>query len=222
MNADGSGQTRLTTQQGTDNGPQWSPDGQWILFNSTRDGSLNLWKMSAVYPANVVQLTGTPAHPESNGGAWGKWSSDGSMIAFLKGSPNYGLYVMNADGSDPTWLIPNLFSLHCDWSPTMEFEILTNRWHSKLAFTWQSHTWVADISWANPGGAATVALGTPYRLTTAFDADDRASFSPDGQYVAVFAGGNIYKVPAGGGTPELLVAGSKKTAVGHPAWKSHP
>jgi Tol biopolymer transport system component/subtilisin family serine protease len=38
MNADGSGQTRLTNNSAADTAPAWSPDGTKILFTSLRDG----------------------------------------------------------------------------------------------------------------------------------------------------------------------------------------
>ena len=40
MNADGSGQTRLTNNPAVDRDPAWSPDGRQIVFASTRDDSL--------------------------------------------------------------------------------------------------------------------------------------------------------------------------------------
>jgi TolB protein len=46
MNADGSGQTRLTTADGEDGVPDWSPDGARIAFYSDRDGNGEIYTMN--------------------------------------------------------------------------------------------------------------------------------------------------------------------------------
>src|SRR5919112_4947129 len=46
MNADGTGQTRLTNNDAYDYDPSWSPDGEKITFTSTRDGG-GLYVMNA-------------------------------------------------------------------------------------------------------------------------------------------------------------------------------
>jgi Tol biopolymer transport system component len=60
MNADGSGQIRLTNQAGHDYQPAWSPDGQWIVFTSERTGNLEIYIMNA-NGSGVIQLTNHPA-----------------------------------------------------------------------------------------------------------------------------------------------------------------
>ncbi len=43
MNADGTGQTRLTSVAGRDNSPFFSPNGSRIVFSSTRDGDEEIY-----------------------------------------------------------------------------------------------------------------------------------------------------------------------------------
>jgi TolB protein len=45
--ADGSGtETNLTNLKGLDDGPEYTPDGKYIYFNSTRNGTMQLWRMN--------------------------------------------------------------------------------------------------------------------------------------------------------------------------------
>ena len=45
--ADGTGtEINLTRSPGLDDGPEVSPDGQWIYFNSVRSGQMQIWRMS--------------------------------------------------------------------------------------------------------------------------------------------------------------------------------
>ena len=47
MNANGSGQSRLTTEAAADSEPAWSPDGTRIAFTSSRDGNFEVYRMNA-------------------------------------------------------------------------------------------------------------------------------------------------------------------------------
>ncbi len=38
-------ETRLTTAKGLDDGPEYSPDGKYIYFNSERGGHMQIWRM---------------------------------------------------------------------------------------------------------------------------------------------------------------------------------
>jgi Tol biopolymer transport system component len=38
---------RLTTTEGLDDGPEFSPDGRYIYFNSVRSGMMKIWRMKA-------------------------------------------------------------------------------------------------------------------------------------------------------------------------------
>jgi TolB protein len=43
----GGSETRLTTAPGLDDGPEYSPDGAYIYFNSERTGHMQIWRMKA-------------------------------------------------------------------------------------------------------------------------------------------------------------------------------
>ncbi len=90
VNADGSGQRRLT--RGVT--PAWSPDGRKIAFVRGRAGNSEIFVMNADGSA-TRRLTRQPA-----GGHGPAWSPDGRKILFQSGRDgNLEVYVMNADGS---------------------------------------------------------------------------------------------------------------------------
>ena len=113
MNADGSSQTRLTSNPAADFAPAWTVDGATLAFTSNRDGNSEIYVMTSS-GSNQANLTNNPAddrHPA--------WSPAGGKIAFETKRKDYReVYVMNSDGSNQTNLT-NSSSLDAGpaWSP---------------------------------------------------------------------------------------------------------
>jgi TolB protein len=94
VNADGSGQRRLTRNYDRDFAPAWSPDGRKIAFLSNRDRQSEIYVMNA----DGSRQRNLTRNPESD--STFAWSPDGRRIAFAsKRDGNWGLYVMAADGT---------------------------------------------------------------------------------------------------------------------------
>jgi hypothetical protein len=109
----GGQERRLTTAAGLDDGPDYSPDGQWIYFNSVRTGSMRIWRM---------RPDGSDQQPITNDAQYGDWfphpSPDGRWIVFLsfdasvEGHPpnkDVVLRLMPADLSGPPTVVARLF-----------------------------------------------------------------------------------------------------------------
>jgi Tol biopolymer transport system component len=111
MNADGTGQTRLTTDPGDDEQPVWSPNGTKIAFVSAREGSRGIWVMNADGSVQTKLAWGGGVDDPA-------WSPDGSKIAFSSWSD---VSVINADGTgvvtNLTNVGPSLWALEPAWSP---------------------------------------------------------------------------------------------------------
>ena len=112
MNADGSGQRRLTRDPGQDRGATWSPDGRRLLFNRASGP-----KRGALPGFYVMNADGSGQRRLAAATGNATWSPDGRMIALSRGSGDArDVYLINADGSgqrrlthspgmdlDPTW-----------------------------------------------------------------------------------------------------------------------
>jgi TolB protein len=73
----GGEEIRLTNAPGLDDGPEYSPDGKYIYFNSVRSGTMQIWRMNSD-GTNQVQITSDE---------FNNWfphiSPDGKSIVFL-------------------------------------------------------------------------------------------------------------------------------------------
>ena len=108
--ATGGEEQRLTSTPGLDDGPEYSPDGKWIWFNSSRSGRMQLWRMrpDGTTPEQVTREGFNDWFPHV--------SPDGRWVVFLSYLPDVApedhpwyrpvyIRLMPADGSAPPRVI---------------------------------------------------------------------------------------------------------------------
>jgi Tol biopolymer transport system component len=128
MSADGSNRKNFNTSAAVGTGLTWSPNGTKLAFSRgvPPNNYMDIFMMDAD-GSNQINLTKSPGLIE----LYPDFSPNGSHICFsqyssdgvLKGTP--GIYVMDADGSDPTLLLEVELGgpveveagEPCDWSP---------------------------------------------------------------------------------------------------------
>ncbi len=193
----------LTAAEGFDFNPTWSPDGQWIAFDSIREDNFDVYVMDSA-GRNVRRVTtdgksGAPA-----------WSPDGRQIAFYSfREPNLQLYVIDADGTNLRQLTQQPYvAYNPAWSPdgkTILFQANGGTF---------SNYWIFQID----------AEGTNLRPITPTDTISfDAAWSPDGRQIALFSNPNfsrdVYVMPADGrGDFRRVSIGNGYS--GSPAWSS--
>jgi TolB protein len=109
IDADGTDLRRLTTADGNDANPAFSPKGDLIAFESNRDSTLGMsspeiYVMNADGTGDVRRLTTFPAERTPTTVVVSKptWSPSGDQIAFHRrvGGGHLEVYTMNADGAN--------------------------------------------------------------------------------------------------------------------------
>ena len=196
IEVDGSQRRNLTQNQGWDSEFAFSPTGERVAFVSYRpDSTAELYVMRSD-GSEQRGLTPPGLHVRSP-----TWSRDGLRIAFggsSAGMNGTGIWVVDADGANLRQVTQG--GRNPVWAPSGD----------RVAF-------VSDVNNVLALDVVDVDTGERVRL-----ADNSVSspptWSPDGRSVAfVFGAHALYKVAAGGGTPELLVS-DEIHGIGNPAW----
>ena len=152
MDADGGNQQNLTNiNPNEDRYPSWSPDGERIVFSSSREGHVeHNWDIT--YEIYVMDADGGNQQRltnNRNNELSPVWSPDGERIAFMadrKGDwQNFEIYVMDADGGNQQKLTNNrAWDGYPSWSPNSERIVF----RSKRDGNWEIY--VMDADGGNP------------------------------------------------------------------------
>lgn len=134
--------------------PAWSPDGEWILYISSEEGHMDIWK-KPVSGGPAQRMTAWPGNEVEPA-----WSPDGHSIAFRADLRGGGIYIIPADGGTPYPLTD--FGGSPAWSPDSR----------ELAFSAYGNVYVIA---ANGGAARLLVEGT--------SANPRPIWSADGERI---------------------------------------
>lgn len=213
INPDGSNRVQLTDGAGNNLDPAVSPDGRYVVFDSTRSGKTNIWRVNSD-GTNLRQLTTGPSE------WWPSVSLDGAWViysSFATGHPT--LWKISIDGGTPVQLndrfsiLPivspagNLIACYL-WDGNSKFELkmavmtidgndLVTSFPSP-SDRFQAFKWTADgqalayiYQWQGTSNIWTRTIdGGPPRPVTEFTSDQIFDFaiSRDGKQVAMARG----------------------------------
>ncbi|WP_370335013.1 TolB family protein [Parvularcula marina] len=111
---DGGEEWRVTDSDGLDDGADFSPDGEWLYFNSTRTGAMQIWKVrpDGTEPTQVTfdeSYRDWFPHPSPDG-KWIIMVSFGLDVDLADHPPNRDVFIrmMPADGSEPPHIVTKL------------------------------------------------------------------------------------------------------------------
>jgi len=85
--------TRLTFEESVDTEQIWSPDGEYVIFSSDRNGPDNLYRKRSDGSGELEQVA------EGDNQQWASsWSSDGKFVTYMTPSAALDLWVVPMDG----------------------------------------------------------------------------------------------------------------------------
>ncbi|MBL8814015.1 MAG: S9 family peptidase [Planctomycetaceae bacterium] len=212
---------QLTNPAAKDMNPKWSPDGRWILFESTRSGSLQLWAISP-FGGEARQLTSL-----STGAGTAVWAPNSRHIAFVSAVyPEFSaLPFKESDAKNKA----KADEIEASPVKARVFKKLFYRHWDSYVEDKRQHLFVIDLTEETPGE---LKAGEPrdvtpgdrdsYPTSTTFSGTQDFAFSPDGSHLIFTAvpkeneawntNYDLCRVPVTGGTTEWETLTTKSSA----------
>jgi Tol biopolymer transport system component len=217
MNADGSGQRRLTRGRGSNSSPAWSPDGRRVAYAYDAGEVIRnagTPQEYTAYPSHILVVT-ADGRRTSRLTKWQKyayeqksspeWSPDGRTVAFhVYDDGAYWISRVGSDGSrqrnltrSRSWEDGELA-----WSPDGR----------KIAFTNVHEVGVYVMNRDGSGRHLLARVEAPERTEDGAFRTRDVAWSPDGRRIACVSDGTLWVMKADGSGQRALVPGSG------PAW----
>jgi Tol biopolymer transport system component len=121
INADGTNEQRLTDPEMVAGDPDWSPDGNWIVFSTYPLAAFQCCEVSNLYRmhpdgSGIEQLTHYDT--EDLRATQPRYTPDGQYIVFTAVTPRTrSLWAIPAEGGEPVVLAPGGIYTHGTWQP---------------------------------------------------------------------------------------------------------
>jgi dipeptidyl aminopeptidase/acylaminoacyl peptidase len=224
------GHPRRFTSGKNDNAPQWSPDGQWLAFLSTRSASMNpasepprpqLYLISP-FGGEAEKLTDSKTGVNSFA-----WSADGKRIAYVAQVPLTETEEKKQKDKDDAQVIDANFRFSRLWVIEVEPRKATEVVKENVVISdpqfspdgkWISYS-ATPTPKADDGRLSDIFIvgadgqNAPRKLLNNAGPDMGARWSPDGKWIAFSSGDSksgwagftrLYLIAAEGGTPKLI------------------
>jgi len=187
---------KFITSTELEEGPQYSPDGKRIVFQSTRTGNYEIWRCD-VDGSNLVQLT----HMEGPLTGTPRWSPDGREIVFDSRPAGHShLFVIHAEGGQPRQVTSgDSENGVADWSADGQYIY----YGSSRSGSWE----IWEISRQG---------GTPVQVT--HQGGFAPQSSPDGKFIYYAKGRELrglWRVPVDGGEERKILDAPPPTGWGY-------